>query len=98
MRLRTIRAASGDTLCRSCDHSFIRIQDGEEIFRCMLSHGYAVSRIEGRVSECNKYEKRDALSKYDLEKQAWIIQIGASGEKIGFVRPGTREHKRLIDD
>ncbi len=56
-------------------------------------------RLHFRVSECSKFHRQGANDRWEMEKMAWIIKTDpTSGKKLGFVRPGTAEHKKMIDD
>ena len=97
MKTRVIRGLKGQSLCPSCENGFVRVENGREIAICMLSRGFGrLLEITGNVTECSKYKESNTPSKWELEQQAWIIRVDAPGE-IGFAKPGTREHKRLID-
>jgi hypothetical protein len=50
-----------------------------------------------RVDECNEYRKRNTPSKYDMEKHAWLLKTDAKRTTVGFVRPGTAEHRKLSE-
>ena len=97
MRARARRGLKGQSLCPSCENGFVRVENEREITICMLGRSLGrVIQITGNVTECSKYREANTPSKWDLEQQAWILRVDAPGE-IGFVKPGTKEHKRLID-
>ncbi|MBX9603299.1 MAG: hypothetical protein K2X35_20005 [Bryobacteraceae bacterium] len=56
--------------------------DSEERIYCRA----IMREIRIRVVECNEYSARGEPSLYDLRKIAWVIDVDASREKIGFLR------------
>lgn len=51
-------------------------------------------RIRGTVAECSMYLARGGMTLTEMERAAWILK---GGVKIGFVRPGSKEHRELRD-
>jgi len=54
--------------------------------------------MTSKVIECSKYRLKNAPDRYDLEKIAWILRTDPTRTKVGFVLPGTAEHKKLRGD
>ncbi len=85
------------SLCSSCRSSHI-FQDAKGIrVICNASHMSDPVYIRGRVDDCNRFEERSVRSEYDYEKQAILITVDDKTGEIGFVRPGTEKHKKMID-
>ena len=89
----TIRDDS-KTLCASCRFG-----------QCMNSPSHSEPiiwchemerRLHFQVNSCSQYKKR-GTAEWEYERIAWIIR-NDPGKPIGFVRPGTMEHKEMTDD
>jgi hypothetical protein len=48
-----------------------------------------------RVATCSRYVETGALTRWDMDKIAWIIEKDPQNQ-IGFLRPGSREHLKAI--
>ena len=85
------------TLCSSCTHGTVmRSVNGKEGAQC--------GRVEAWVppiEKCTDYKNKMEPDRYDLEKSAWLIDLGSHKDKaIGFrvVRPGSKEHNKILND
>lgn len=86
------------TLCTSCARSVV-IDNGTEarkIYCRALSDHWGPVQMEGPVYECSTYQNAKETSLYDMEKIAWIIEVSKS-RPIGFLKPGTDEHRKALD-
>lgn len=72
-------------LCMTCDYGKVVAYDngGTEI-HCGL---YRSIRVERPVVSCTGYYGKDAVSKGDMEKIAWILRTDRSGQALGFAPP-----------
>lgn len=80
------------SLCSSCEYvSITTMSRGSAYIRCrMLDRD-----VHGDVAECSVYAKVGAMDKHQMERVAWTIKTGASGEVIGFKAPGPRKDDYL---
>lgn len=80
------------TLCGSCESG---VTTHDKHSGQMRVHCNAIgARVRFPVSECSAYQARGSLSLWDMKQQATLIAI--DGKKVGFIRPGTAEHKSII--
>lgn len=92
VRIRVINESG--TLCGSCDRATVtRYIGGLRIFCNAWER-----EMTSKVIECSKYRLKNAPDRYDLEKIAWILRTDPTRTKVGFVLPGTAEHKKLRGD
>lgn len=47
------------------------------------------------VFDCTSYVDANMPSKYDMEKIAWVLDVSKKNS-IGFIKPGTEEHEKLL--
>ncbi len=77
-------------LCSSCRHSItVQFHSSAYVYCTELS-----KRIPEPVEICSDFFQIDQIDKWQLEKIAWILDVSKPNQ-IGFIRPGTDEHKKL---
>lgn len=88
----------GEPLCRTCRNAMYVRGKAESQLIVICSGVYnRPLKLQWEAIECGEYDDKRKVYKSDLEKIAWIINPNATG-KIGFTKPGTPEHRKLIDD
>ena len=89
-RTRIVRKV--ESLCETCKWSQC-MRDDSDLLRVYCS--YAERMVGFPVVECSRYydAAKPDISQY--EKTAWIIVPKPDSSRIGFVRPGTAEHRRV---
>ena len=78
-----IRSAA-KTLCPTCSHATVvrGPAESQEIVRC--GH-YTIDRqVEFPVVECTGYSDKNAISLYDMQQTAWVID--PNRRRFGFMR------------
>lgn len=72
--------------CGTCEHARITttLHTGAERVLCEENH--PPTYVVEPLASCTDYQAKGELSKYDMEKIAWIVERQSNG-KIGFVRP-----------
>lgn len=79
-------------LCDSCRCAMIikGSQQGQEVLWCsqLGLHG---SIVPFRVVECNEYDSKTSMSKYEMEKIGWVMEV-KNGKHLGF-KPPQKENK-----
>lgn len=87
---------SGTSLCYSCDWSLVMkgFRDSDEIVYCLRP--YPDIRIPFPVRECSGYFDKNAASKEDMEKMAWILLSKRIERKVGFVK--AEEFRRIYGE
>ena len=92
------KTPGGVPLCRSCLYGNYVKGDSlgrEELYCDMLSGEN--NRRKWEAYECNQYSDRSKTDLPTMQKVAWILSSDAkSTGRIGFVAPGTEEHRKLI--
>lgn len=87
---------SGEVLCRTCIYSKIMIGKAEGQQEMICTYGSDYSKIPFEVIECSKYDDMRKTSIFELYKIAWVIQPDGPKNKIGFSKPGSDEHRKLL--
>jgi hypothetical protein len=90
--IKIARTAKG--LCDTCSSCVFIEGEGSQAIR----HCEQVNRdIRFSVEACSGYNDRTATPLWEMKQTAWIIVPSeTSPAKIGFVRPGTDEHKKAL--
>ena len=84
------------TLCTSCQWGHvIRGHNGEIVIRCQEIGGKA-GRMRFAVHSCTEYEDRSQPKLRDYENMAWLLRTDSLRKKVGFVAPGTGEHRKIL--
>jgi hypothetical protein len=55
-------------------------------------------QIKQSVEQCSDFSRRELVDRWDMEKIAWIVKTDSSGLKVGFVAPGSEEHRKMTRD
>ena len=78
-------------LCDTCHSGVVRkgASDNQIHIHCLLTE----QRIERTVIECNRYVDRSQPSIWDMRQIAWVLEVDARRQRIGFVRAGEWERK-----
>ena len=79
-------------LCPRCRHSQIMKAVNGDI-RVICNQEYKLN-ILAPIVECNQFFDANHTGKWEMEKIAWILDT--SKRTIGFIKPGTEEHTKLI--
>lgn len=78
-------------LCSSCANSTIlQYRSGKAQVSCSW-----FGRITGPVDTCTEYRAANQPSVKEFESIGWIIDT--SPRRIGFIRPGTADHKAALE-
>jgi hypothetical protein len=84
-------------LCDRCKHvSRVQMESCAEAIRFCDALPIDVGSlgIPSRVTECTSFQSVTEMSLGDMKEKAWYLAAG-KGEKIGFIRPGSKEHKEI---
>jgi len=80
------------TLCATCERGTVtKREDGTEFAYCSLMQRH----LPFAVSECTDWEAKGTMSRYEMEKIAWIIDPKPG---IGFIKPRTNRHRELRNE
>ena len=90
---------SGETLCKTCSHS-LKMRgraEGQERSFCLASFEISIV-LDWEPIECSSYHETGKPTVHDFSKIAWVISVDEPKNKMGFIKPGTAEHRKLIND
>ena len=73
----------------------MRGHNGEIVIRCQEIGGRD-SRLRFAVHSCTEYESRNEPKLRDYESMAWLLRTDSLRKKVGFVAPGTKEHRKVL--
>lgn len=73
-------------LCGSCREGTTRQHDNGDVVT-MCDAGMNTQRVHRPVVRCTDYDEKGSVSKWDMEKIAWIVTTDKSGKTIGFQPP-----------
>lgn len=90
-----VRVVAGG-LCQSCSESHIvTFGDGRRLVRCGALYQAPII-VYGDVYECSLYDQKGQVSRSDMEKIGWILEVGRRGEPIGFRPPKKNRDDRDV--
>lgn len=95
MKIRFSRAnVSG--LCDTCRNGqIVEMASGKVLVECAARSG-TDNKIWEPVKNCSMYRDRRHPTIYEMEEIAWILKTTSRSKAAGFVKPGTKEHKKLV--
>jgi len=71
------------SLCDRCEHGTImKTTTGKRTVYCAT----LMKWVPPNIAECNEYQAKGSLSRYDMEKTAWVLEI-KNGRVIGYKPP-----------
>lgn len=77
-------------LCGSCRNgSFVRNSRDATTFDCERFRHIP----PGEIEHCTAYSDKAQMTEYQMKEIGWILTTDPVSKQIGFVRPGTKEHK-----
>lgn len=76
-------------LCGSCEHSRIMIDDRDRS-RVLCEENHPPFVVDHPIKSCTDYQAKGTLSKWQMERVAWKIQVDKKG-KVGFNPPHKKD-------
>jgi len=80
-------------LCARCrSGAFIRSERGRTRFECERFNHVP----PGIIEECTGFSDKNVMTEYQMKEVAWILTIDPKSKKIGFMSPGSENHKNAM--
>lgn len=80
------------TLCSRCSHAMVISTTSGDLVHC----GELNRFIKYTVRQCSRFRNVGDIPEWRLRNIAWIITPSTGSRPIGFVKPGTEEHRKLL--